>query len=687
MRTLKTLIRKELLDILRDKKTLIMMVAVPVLLYPLILIGMSLVMVHVVQSQEEESHRVGYAKEYQETAAQLEALEELREETTLEFLPAGAGEEEKIRETSDVWMNLSQGEDGTLYVELEYVSTNQSSQYAKEELESLLEDYRQKLLTERLEREGLEENILYPVVYEAKDGASATESMGMDIGGSIGMMLIVTILLGAVYPSIDATAGEKERGTLETLLTLPVSNFQMILSKYVSVALLASVTALLSVLSLGGSVWFLLFGLSPELAAQMEGFSLVEFLSAAPVLLLTLLVTALLAAALCMTFCVFARSFKEANNYVTPVLLVVMFAAMAGMVPTVQLDYRTAMIPIVNVSLLVKQVISGQFHLVLAGITICVNLSCSILIIWVLAKMYDSENILFADGFRSFRIFQRRSEIAPGTVPDGGDLVISITLLFLLLIYVGSAASLRLGFWGTAVSQLLILLVPLAVTWYMKTDVKQLFSLRKPAWRSLPGAALLYMGTRCLVMALSILLTGLLPGSAQNVEEAFLPMTSQPLWAILLVVAVMPGIGEELLFRGFLYGSLREKFSERGKRGEPGGGSVRGLIWAILITSLVFGLFHMSLIKLLPTALLGASFAWIVYRTGSLYVSMCCHFLNNAVSMLLLKYPEEAGRLAPLLVKETVTGQELAMLTAVGVVSAVLGLLWLKKFGVREIRV
>lgn len=699
MRKIKTLIRKELMDILRDKKTLILMVVVPVLLYPLILIGMSLVMVNVMQSQETEVHTVGYAAAYAGAAAELERLQakpngrgqekdqQPREgaETdaaVLEFLPAQTGQEAEVKETADVWLDFSTREDGTLYVSVEYVSTDQSSRYAKEELEELLEAYRQELLLEKLGQEGLEESFLYPLVYEAQDGASATESMGMDIGGSIGMLLIITILLGAVYPSIDATAGEKERGTLETLLTLPVSNFQMILSKYVSVALLASVTAILSVLSLGGSVWFLMFGLSPELAGEMEGLSAMGILSAAPVLLLTLLVTAFLAAALCMTFCVFARSFKEANNYITPVLLVVMFAAMAGMVPTVQLDYRTAMIPIVNVSLMVKQVISGQFHLVLAGITICVNLACSILIIWVLAKMYDSENILFADGFRSFRIFQKRSEIAPGTVPDGGDLVISITLLFLLLIYAGSAASLRLGFWGTAVSQLLILLVPLAVTWYMKTDVKQLFSLRKPVWSSLPGALLLYAGTWCLVMALSMLLTVLLPGSARNVEEAFMPMAEQPLWAVLLVLAVMPGIGEEILFRGFLFGSLREKFSYKG-RTEEKKESLRGVALAILITSLVFGLFHMSLIKLLPTALLGVSFAWLVYRTGSIGVSMCCHFLNNAASMLVLKYPEEAGRLVPFLTKEVMTWQELAILTAVGVVAAALGLLWLKKFGVK----
>lgn len=733
MKKVKTLIHKELLDILRDKKTLIMMVVVPVLLYPLIIIGMSLIMVNIMTSQETEVHRIGYSAEYVEVADRLaEIYEEQQEEDrlgkgvleekdnetetaggeesaldeemaaeTLEFIPAETGLEAEVKENTDAWVEFSTEADGTLRAEIQYTSTDQSSLYAKETLEELLDEYRETLLITNLEAEGLGENFLYPVVYEAQDSSTLSESMGMDIGGSIGMMLIVTILLGAIYPAIDATAGEKERGTLETLLTLPVTNFQMILSKYVSVALIASVTAILSLLSLGGSVLFLMFGLSSEIAEEMQGISMTGILTAVPVLLLTLVVTALLASALCMCFCIFAKSFKEANNYITPVLLVVMFASMAGMVPSITLNYKTAMIPIVNVSLMVKSLISGQLDLALAGITICTNLGCSILIIWILAKMYDSENILFADGFRSFRIFQKRSEIEKGTIPDVGDLVISITLLFLLLLYVGSAASLRLGFWGTAVSQLLILAIPLLVTWYMKTDVKKLFALKRPAAKTLLPSLVLYVGTWCLVMGLSSLLVILLPESTQNVADAFSAMAEQPLWSLLLVTAVMPGIGEEILFRGFLFGSLREKLGKsRGKElacemevrngtaGYTGPGKQEGLqkkagtgkqsLSAIVISALIFGLFHMSLVKLLPTALLGASFAYVVHKTGSIYVTMFLHFLNNTISMLALKYPEKVMELAPFLAKETLSWTETGMLLGTGMVIVGLGLMWLR---------
>ena len=151
-----------------------------------------------------------------------------------------------------------------------------------------------------------------------------------------------------------------------------------------------------------------------------------------------------------------------------------MFASMVSMIPSVELNYYTSLIPIVNVSLLLKAVLAQQMNLSLAGITIGINLCYSILIIWILSKMYDSENILFTDGFQSFQIFQKRSEIKEGSIPNTGDVLLSIVVLFLLIMYIGTAVSARSVFAGTIVTQLLILAVPFAVTIYMKSNLKQM---------------------------------------------------------------------------------------------------------------------------------------------------------------------------------------------------------------------
>lgn len=657
MKKIQILIRKETQDILRDRKTLVMMVVVPILLYPLIIIGMTLIMGHIMQSQGNTIYDVGYDAEYEMFVSELRTLYGAESDHVDAFLQFEAGN----REEADVWMDITKQE-GRYHVRLEYASSEQDSRYAESALEELLEIYREELLVKNLKDEGLTEDFLYPVSYEAADRVSVSESMGMDIGGSIGMLLITTILLGSFYPAIDATTGEKERGTLETLLTLPVNNFQMIMSKYITVALFACVTAVISMLSLGGSVLFLLFGVSENISAGLE-ISPGAILPVVPVVLLMLFTVALLITAICMVFCVFAKSFKEANNYMTPVMLVVMFLSMAGMIPSVQLSYTTALIPILNASLMVKQILAQQFSMGMAGVVIGVNLAYSVLIVWILSKIYDSEDILFSDGFRGFRLFQKRADIRKGTVPQSGDLLVIVVATFLLLIYVGTVTTARWGIGGVAIQQVLILAVPVLAAWYMKSDVRTLFSLRKPKVGKLPGSVLLYVGTYCIVMGVSMVLSSFLTESTNAVSESFGALAESPVGIMLLVTAVMPAIGEEILFRGLVFGSLRYR---------------HGVKIAIAVSAIVFGMFHMSLVKLIPTALLGACFAYIVVKSGSIYVSMFLHFLNNAVSMLVLKYPDRIGKFLPVLTKESFTASELALVLVVGIVLAGGGILLLK---------
>ncbi len=674
MNKIKILVRKEIMDILRDRKTLIMMVVVPVLLYPLLIIGMALVFGRIAQSQEEKVYTVGYSAEYEDTVSRLRELYQEDKENDdgeggLVFV-AYPGERTSQKEAGQLSFEMFSGEDmpdillniteknGAEHIVVMYNSTENDSESAMYEAEDLLELYCEELLDDRLAEEGLTEEFLHPVTFESEDQASESESFGMSIGGSIGMMLVITILLGAIYPAIDATAGEKERGTLETLLTLPVTNFQMILSKYISVSLFACATAIISLLSLGGSVLFLIFGVAGEILKDMPHISPVVLTAAVPGILLTMISTALLATAACMCFCVFARSFKEANNYVTPVLFVIMFASMAGMIPAVKFDHVTAMIPFVNVSLMIRQITAWQFVPALAGTTILVNLGYSVLVVYVLAHIYDSENVLFSDGFAGFALFRRRSEIKKGTVPAPGDLLIGITVLLLLLLYVGSAVSVRAGFWGTMASQFLIFAVPLFMVWYLKSDVRTLFSLRRPRRGTILGSILLYLGAYCLMICVGAVFMKLLPGSTENLETSFGPVLDQPFPVILLVIAAMPAVGEEILFRGLLFGSLRTRMSDRK---------------AILISAAVFAAFHMSLVKLIPTFMLGAVFACILSGTGSLYVTSCLHFLNNAVSMAVSKYPEQAGKFLPFLVKEELEVPEQLILLAVGAGLALAG--------------
>ncbi len=660
MDKIKILVKKELLDILRDKKTLIMMVVVPIILYPAIIIGMVFVMNFIMQDQMEKEHIVAYDIQDEAYITPLKSIyEESKEEYNLKVSFKAFSDDKKNDSTDlyDTWVSFKETNTG-LSVTAEYASTNQDSSYAESIVEDIVDVYCENLLEEKLAQEGLSQEFLTPVTYEAKDSATEAESFGMNMGGSIGMLLIVTIMLGAFYPAIDATTGEKERGTLETLLTLPVTNFQMIMSKFISVSVFSCVTAVLSLLSLGASIVFLINSVTAEASEEFTGIDLTLFLKWLPILMIVMIVTALLITAFCMCFCIFAKSFKEANNYITPVMLIVMFASMIAMVPSITLNFKTALIPIVNVSLLMKQVISQQLNPALTGITIAVNLCYSILIVFILSKMYDSENILFTDGFQSFRIFQKRSEIKKGSVPKLGDLFLSIVVLLLLTIYASLALSAKSVFAGVISTQLIILFIPLIVTFYIKSDLKQLFSLKAPVLKWIFKGLFLYIGTYSIMLIISLLLTNLFPESAQNVEMSFEALIKQPFIFIVLVMAIMPGIGEELFFRGFLFGSLKHRYS---------------IGIAIIISSLIFGAFHMSLVKIIPTAILGACFAYITWRSGSIYIGMGLHFLNNLMSVIAMKYPDIIEQYVPILAKSEFSATDIVILLMIGVVGIIIG--------------
>lgn len=656
MKKIGILVKKEMTEILRDKKTLIIMVLMPLILYPVLMIGLTIGLNFVINMQDKEEHVVGYQiSDADYVAPIIDYYDTHKEdlELNLSFVDSGSSSE------ADVWISFSGNEDN-VKIEAEYTSTNQVSGSTESDLEDLIDNYTDAVIEQNLAEEGLTKEFLTPVTYKAVDTVSTSESIGLNMGGSIGMMLVVMILMGAFYPAVDVTAGEKERGTLETLLTLPVTNFEMIMSKFISVSVFASVTALLSLVALGGSVVFMFFAIPADSASETLQIPLDVFLSGVPVLLIALIATALLITAFSMCFCVFAKSSKEANNYMTPVMLVVMLASMIGMIPTVELNYTFAIIPFINITLLIKQVLGQQLDIYLAFVTIMVNIAYSIITVWVLAKMYDSEDVMFSDGFRSFRLFQKRGDIKKNTIPAMGDVLLCVVVLYLAMTYVGGFVSARDMFLGTIVSQIMIFVLPMVLTWYMKTDKKQLFYLNKPDFGKVPGAILFYIGSYVLATVIRAVLTNMFPESAQNVNISFDEIFSHPFIIVVLVVALMPAVGEELLFRGLIYGSMKHKYS---------------VVWAIVISSVVFGVFHGSIVRILPTGILGACFAYVLYKTNSIYVTSCMHFFNNFIAIVASTKPELMQKILPILTKETLSISEMIIMLVVGVACLAVGFL------------
>lgn len=656
-----TLFKRELTDILRDKKTLFMMLVVPIIIYPLLIIGMTFLMSSVMNSQAEKTYLVAFDEEDELAAKIADIIENNPDKLSYKLEIVQKSDCKKALEAGDIDIYVSKASDGR--IALCYLSAKDRSNTALDALTDAFEIYREELQKERIDEAGLDADyLLNPIHYEGEDLSSTEESVGNMIGSIIPFFIVTMILLGALYPSIDVTAGEKERGTLETLLTLPITNFEMIMSKFLAVSCIACASAILNVFSMGGAMAFLVSS-SMSLA---EDINLeIHYETFIPGILFTLVVMvffALLVTAVCMCTCVFAKNFKEANNYVTPVMLIFMFGSYAAMIPDLELTAQTAAIPIVNVALLVEGLFQFQYNYGLFAIVLFSNVAYSLLAILILGKIYNSEAVLFSEGLSSVRIFTRRSEMKEKQMPGYGDLILLLCLVLLLIFYVGSFAQIKWGFGGVVIQQLIILLCPVLYAWYMKADAKKLFSIKKPGVSQVAGGILFGIAAFLCAMIVGVLLVPFFSESADGLTQLDDMLTSQPAVVLILVVALMPAIGEELLFRGFVMGTLKNKCT--------------GVI-AVLVTTLLFAAYHMSLIKMFTIGIIGFGLTYAAYKSGSIVTSMCMHFLNNLLSVLITKYPEQMQHVLPVLFKESLSASDLLLMIAVILICAALGLLLL----------
>ena len=252
----KALYRKEILDILRDKKTILMMIVVPLILYPLIFMFSMYLSTSMIKASTSKSYRVSVQDT--ENAAELkDFILKKQDAHEYEFIfvdsyTQNRDSEEALRQKEvDAYVMQSVSENRPYY-EIGYMASETDSQTAAGMLKDMLGDYRDDLRDRILEEKGMDiKETLSPIGFAMKDFSTREENAGYIFGYIVPFLLITSILMGALYPAIDTTAGEKERGTLETLLTLPVKNLELITAKFLATSTVAVAAALLNLLSMG----------------------------------------------------------------------------------------------------------------------------------------------------------------------------------------------------------------------------------------------------------------------------------------------------------------------------------------------------------------------------------------------------------------------------------------------------
>ncbi len=660
---IKTLVKKELLDVFRDKKTVIMMLIVPIILYPLIFIGAMMFTTAISSSMKTQDYRIvvdaqddgAFMRRIQEAGSHKEdAGEETEDAYTLTVVDADSVsdyEEALNQETIDIYVTGRPEGDKMLY-DVYYLSSVTNSQYAMNIVMKLFDEFSRTLTEEKIREAGLDvHEVLEPVSYESMDTASNEQSLGSIMGSVLPFMLIISLLMGTMYPAIDTTAGERERGTLETILTLPVTNRQLIIAKFLTVASIGILSAFLNILSMGGIAFYIFQLMDTGDSVQALEFS--RFLPAILVCVLAILAFSLLISAVTMCVTAFAKSYKEANNYITPLMLVVMFTGYVGFIPNVEMTQTVAMIPVANICLLIKNMMVFKIDYTVIAVVLLSNVAYAVLAILFLSRIYDSEAVLFGDSKSSLQLFERRENLKKGGVPTVSDVLFVVALTIVLVLYAGSILQVKFGLAGVFGTQMILLFVPLAIVLYTKKDIRQTYGFQKTGIRSYLGAFLTGIGFFCINMLIAAGLASLFPDSTENVNVAFASFEKSGFAALFLVIAIAPAICEEMLFRGMIFHSMKAHYRAS---------------TAIVVVAVLFGIYHMSLVKLIPTGLLGFVFCYVVYRTGSIFPGMLMHFINNAVSVLLTYYPERIGKVFPVLTKESLSVSELLCLLAIGLI-------------------
>jgi sodium transport system permease protein len=382
-----TIFRKEVLDTVRDRRTLISMVMVPLAAMPLLF----LVLGKFVSSAEKRA------------GVEAATIAIRNGERLPGLLNALAAAQFKIAPASDVRRAIERKaiaaavepveEGGRIEVRIYADSTRQSSEIAATRIRAALDQLKETTVRLELVRRGLPGSLLEPFSVNKVNLASETKISGMFWGSILGYFVVLLMFTGGMYPAIDMTAWEKERRTLEVFLASPAGRGEIVLGKILATTAAVSVTAVLSLVSLVVSLRYLDTGRNSDFARMAGNVPLDPHKIA--LVMVALAPMAVLAASLMIAIALFAKSFKEAQSYLTPLVLAIVFPVMLGSLPGLQLSPALALVPLFNVCQLVKEIFVGEFSRAAFAVTMAANFVYAGAAFFAAMQMFKNERVLF----------------------------------------------------------------------------------------------------------------------------------------------------------------------------------------------------------------------------------------------------------------------------------------------------
>jgi sodium transport system permease protein len=646
-----TVFLKELRELLRDRRSLMVMFGVPLVVYPLLFAGLGALTKGKVEEQRARLANVvvvnaGAAPELLRRLRLPEAKISISEETVADdkvrsgavdailVVPADA---EKLLltlipatpPTGPPLAGASTRPAGPTFT-IRFDRSRGNSDATESRLRQIISGYERWVVEQRLMQRQEPLELLAPLSRSSVDLATQDQRLGRFLSQLLPLLLLVTGMLGAFFPALNATTTERELGTLETLLVTPVSRTQLLIAKGVLVLLCSIVTAGLNMASMS-------LVLGNLAAGAREAFGTVAINPGAMALAFVATIPALvLFSAMVMCVGLVARNYREANSFAAPVMMIPMVAMAIGLVdpPTSNALLWT---PVANTTVIIRDILTARLTIPNLVVASLANLLFAAVVVSISARLFTNEQLvnpswepLSLKGF-----FRKRSldPSAPTRYPTIDAALLLVGAALLIQFYAGPhvgrlLVEKQIGIpIAVLVLQVASFILPGALFLTLgRFNQPKVLSLTAPnsplAW---PGSLLLGAGVALVAVYYQLLqhsATGLQPSdSAQGVAELLGAQLQNSLWLSVAVFAVLPGIAEEFLFRGIVLSAFRKRMSPH---------------IAIWIVAVIFSAVHMDLAGFLTRTALGALLGYVVLWSGSLLPAMLLHAAYNGTQVVLL---------------------------------------------------
>lgn len=392
MRDLLIIVRKELTELLRDKKTIINSIVLPTLLIPILMFGGIKVSQIIQDSNQQKKVKIGLVNApvdfvllaKQDTLNQItnyngsEDFKELIDDETIQSVLVFPKDWQKQMDSLST-ANVSVFRNGT--------KDNVNGRVSK-----LMEVYATNLKEKRIALLNIPTEKMTPLVQNYVEVGEQKELIGKRIGGFIPYIFILTMWGGCLLAAIDLVTGEKERKTIETTLSLPVSKFSVLMGKAIVASLLGFIPALLNLTGLIIGLNFI------DDIPDTFKVALTEMLSPQSIVMILLLLIpfSLFLAGLIISLVAGATSFKEAQSKASPIIILIIIPLVLALMPGIEFTWTTVFIPVLNIGLSVKEIMAGTINIGMYAAMLFSLLAFAVLAIYFSYKKFSDENAILS---------------------------------------------------------------------------------------------------------------------------------------------------------------------------------------------------------------------------------------------------------------------------------------------------